>query len=259
MPAPLVDPDRLQALSGRVVLARQVRQPNSRETSTHSHPCGQILGTAVGLIRVSASFGQWAVPPVSAIWLPPRVEHDFVSLGAFNGWSVYVPEAACTTLPSEPFVLRLSELLIAAVRRATTWEEDTDDSQKTNISNVILDEMATAPEDKLTLPIPRDSRLAKIAKTIADDPSQKLSLFEYAEEAGIPCRTLSRKFVGETGLTFKAWRQRALLLRSLELLADGNSVTTVAFDLGYETVSAFIDLFRNYFGTTPARYFSCRS
>jgi AraC-like DNA-binding protein len=204
---------------------------------------------------VSASSGQWAVPPVSAIWIPPDVEHEFVSLGAFDGWSIYVPAAACAPLPSEPFVLRLSDLLTAAVRRAGTWDDDTDSSRKTNISNVILDELATAPEDRLALPMPRDGRLAKIAKAVAGDPARKLSFSQRAEDAGIPSRTLSRKFVKETGLTFKAWRQRALLLRSLELLADGNSVTTVAFDLGYETVSAFIDLFRNHFGTTPSRYF----
>ncbi len=56
-------------------------------------------------------------------------------------------------------------------------------------------------------------------------------------------------------MTFTAWRQRALLLRSLAMLAAGQSVTTVAFDLGYETVSAFIELFHAYFGTTPGRYF----
>jgi AraC-like DNA-binding protein len=30
----------------------------------------------------------------------------------------------------------------------------------------------------------------------------------------------------------------------------------VAFDLGYDNVSAFIALFRRTFGTTPGRYFA---
>ena len=44
------------------------------------------------------------------------------------------------------------------------------------------------------------------------------------------------------------------LLRSLELLAEGQSVTAIALDLGYASVSAYIGLFRRSFGETPASY-----
>ncbi len=57
------------------------------------------------------------------------------------------------------------------------------------------------------------------------------------------------------GFHFTEWRQRARLMRALELLSADISVTTVAFELGYETVSAFIALFRRHFGVTPGRYF----
>jgi AraC-like DNA-binding protein len=58
--------------------------------------------------------------------------------------------------------------------------------------------------------------------------------------------------VSETGYTFTAWRQRARLMRSLETLAAGATVTEVARELGYATTSAFISLFRRTFGETPA-------
>jgi len=47
---------------------------------------------------------------------------------------------------------------------------------------------------------------------------------------------------------------RARLLRGLELLAEGQSVTTVALELGYCNISAFIALFKRTFGVTPTRY-----
>ena len=65
---------------------------------------------------------------------------------------------------------------------------------------------------------------------------------------------MSRRFVAETGLTFAQWRQQARLLRALERIADGVPVTTIALDLGYDNVSAFIDMFRRALGTTPGRY-----
>ncbi len=77
---------------------------------------------------------------------------------------------------------------------------------------------------------------------------------KWVEWAGISARTMSRRFVTELGLTFARWRQQARLLRALERIADGTPVTTIALDLGYDNVSAFIDMFRRALGTTPGRY-----
>jgi len=43
-------------------------------------------------------------------------------------------------------------------------------------------------------------------------------------------------------------------MRSLEMLAAGVAVNTIALDLGYSTASAFIATFRRTFGETPAAY-----
>ncbi len=86
------------------------------------------------------------------------------------------------------------------------------------------------------------------------DPADSRDLEAWAEWAAISARTLSRRFVAETGFSFTAWRQRAHLMRSLEMLAAGMPVTNIALDLGYSTASAFIGLFRRTFGQTPAAY-----
>ena len=69
---------------------------------------------------------------------------------------------------------------------------------------------------------------------------------------------LRRLFVKETGLTFGAWRQQARLLKALEWLAAGRPVTAIALDLGYESPSAFIAMFRRAFGVPPGRYLKGR-
>ena len=38
------------------------------------------------------------------------------------------------------------------------------------------------------------------------------------------------------------------------MLAEGNSVTDTAIAVGYESVSAFIQMFRTMLGTTPQTY-----
>ena len=56
-------------------------------------------------------------------------------------------------------------------------------------------------------------------------------------------------------MTFGAWRHRQRLITALEFLAYGESVTNIAFEVGYESASSFVAAFREMFGTTPARYF----
>jgi AraC-like DNA-binding protein len=59
-------------------------------------------------------------------------------------------------------------------------------------------------------------------------------------------------------VSFGRWRQQLRLLAALELLGAGESVTRVAFEVGYEDVSSFISAFKGAMGETPARYFEAR-
>jgi len=60
-------------------------------------------------------------------------------------------------------------------------------------------------------------------------------------------------------MTFGKWRQQVRMLHALRLLAAGESVTTVAFEVGYDSTSAFISAFKTALGTTPGRYYADRS
>jgi len=52
-------------------------------------------------------------------------------------------------------------------------------------------------------------------------------------------------------MTFGLWRQKARLLESVRLLAEGGTVTAAAIDSGYSSVSAYIAAFKQTFGCTP--------
>lgn len=71
---------------------------------------------------------------------------------------------------------------------------------------------------------------------------------------GVSTRTLERLFLRHTGMNMKRWRLRARLLRALPLLERGDSVTDVALACGYDSTSAFIASFRQFFGRTPGRF-----
>ncbi|MBY8826340.1 helix-turn-helix transcriptional regulator [Sphingomonas colocasiae] len=223
----------------------------------HSHARGQLFGSSRGVLTVGVESAVWIVPAIHAVWLPPHHVHWAHSHGPFEGWAAYVSEAACADLPRAPCAIRISGLLKEAVQRAAGWPLAPGtplDPPAARIGAVVLDEIRTLPREPLGLPMPADPRLMRIAEALADDPADARALEDWARWTGASARTLSRRFVAETGFTFTAWRQRVRLLRSLEMLATGSPVTHVALDLGFSTPSAFIAMFRQAFGETPAAY-----
>jgi AraC-like DNA-binding protein len=89
----------------------------------------------------------------------------------------------------------------------------------------------------------------------ADHPDDNRTLAAWGKMVGATGRTLARRFKVETGMTFGQWRQQMRILEALKRLARNEPVTTVAIELGYESPSAFISMFKKSLGTTPGRYF----
>jgi len=236
------------------IIALAGRQDTPRESAPHHHPSGQLLGIFSGLLSVRTVAGAWVMPTTRAVWIPPSHVHSAHSHGPFAGWAVYIGARHCAQLPTEPRALSVSGLLREAVLRASQWELGTLSSAQENVAAVILDEIRQSPIDRFHLPMPQDDRLVRIARKLADAPADERTLEAWAEWAHITPRTLSRRFTLETGLTFTIWRQRARLLRALELLATEIPVTSVALELGYDNPSAFIAMFKRHLGTTPGRY-----
>jgi len=251
---PLIPPDQASSAHGPPLLVVTRQSGAVRVTRSHRHARGQLIGAAQGLLSVDAGHSRWVVPATHAVWVPPNVPHGLRSHGPFSGWSVYVTPSACGDLPGEPCIFAVSGLLREAVIRAASWSGRTLDAAQSRLAGVILDEIGSLPTVALGLPMPHDARLLKIARALTDRPDDARRLEEWAAWAGMAPRSLTRRFVAETGFSFTAWRQRVRLLRALELLAAGKPVTAIALDLGYDNVSAFIALFRGVFGVTPGRY-----
>ena len=255
MTTPLIAAELAQSSTAARVIAVTRDSPVERQSAMHQHARGQLLGARRGLLSVDAADHHWVVPATHAVWIAPDCLHGLRSHGPFHGWSVYVTATDCVGLPEQPCIIATSGLLREAVDRAATWGEGALDQRQDRIAQLILDEIAALPSEPFGLPLPRDPRLRRITQALADELADNRSLEQWAQLGGVSPRTLARRFISETGFTFSQWRQRARLLRALELLAAGEAVTTIALELGYENVSAFIAMFRRTFGVTPGRYF----
>jgi AraC-like DNA-binding protein len=254
MPHDLPDHVLIDMLTTRPMVAFEGSEEGVRDNGAHHHRAGQLLGSTNGLLSVSTSRGNWVVPATHCVWIPPRQEHSVRSHGPFSGWSIYITEDSSGALPDAPRTMRTTGLLREAMHRLATLPAEPPYDRHFRLADVIIDEFEAMPTEQLGLAMPSDPRLAKIANALMKDVAIDLNLVDWARWGNISARTLSRRFVQDTGFTFTAWRQRARLLRALELLAQGAAVTTVSMELGYDNIGAFIALFRRTYGCTPREY-----
>jgi AraC-like DNA-binding protein len=258
--APVVLGYRLDANLPIIPLAIQVN-PQELEAGQvdsdvpHAHPRGQLIYASLGVMRVICGRDIWVVPPSQAVWVPPNQGHEVYFPGEVALRTLFVDPTATTGLPSQCTVLKVSPLLRELILKAVEVGEGyLPDSAGWRLMQVILDELRQAESTPLHLPMARDERVMRVIEALLEDPGDSRDLEQWSKVAGASGRNLARLFVAETGLTFGTWRKRLLLQEAIKRLDQGQQVTTIAFDLGYQSLSAFIEMFRKALGASPSQY-----
>ena len=241
----------------RDVVAMAKDFPNGHVIPFHQHVRSQLLYASSGVMTVTTADGMWVVPPFRAVWIPALVKHQIICSGRLSMRTLYIKPEVVPDLPRSCCVVTVPPVLKELILYATTLPHlYNPDSSEERIMNVILDFIQTLKVTPLDLPIPRDRRLQKIFVGLTKNPAEKRTLEGWGKTVGATSRTLARLFRSEIGMSFTQWRQQVRILEGLRRLAGEEPVTTVALDLGYESPSAFIAMFRKALGSTPGQYFN---
>lgn len=223
----------------------------------HHHNVSQLIYAATGVITVETAQGIWVVPPTRGVWVPAYTGHSIRISGNVQLRTLQFGPDLAPLDTAQCAVVQVSPLLRAAIIRAMDFPADYRmDSPEGRLAFVIADEIGSADVPPLHLPMPADARARRVAAAFRADPSNRQPCGAWAEAVGASERTLERRFREETGMSLGKWQQQARLLKALEILAAGRSVTEAAYDVGFRSPSAFIVMFRSAMGDTPSRYFA---
>lgn len=229
------------------------------EYPKHSHRKAQLLFSVSGVVTVETERGVWVVPPQCAVWVPGGLSHKAKSTGETRGFGLFVEPDAVEGLPKECCSVSVSPLLQNLLEKAAGFNEYYDEEgAEGRLMAVMLDELVSAPLEQLHLPIPLDNRLRKLTDILLDDPANHATLEVWAHRIGMSERSLSRLFNLETGMSVGRWRRQLHVITGVQLLMQGRSIQSVAFDLGYESAGAFVTMFRKAVGTPPGRFLAER-
>ncbi|WP_417844416.1 AraC family transcriptional regulator [Thalassospira sp.] len=227
---------------------------HAAEVPLHTHRKGQLIFARHGAVTCTADDQIWIVPANCGVWIPGGVQHS--ARATFNARLSYLfVEPGSANLPENCCTLSISPM----IREMIGWlaDQNTDyplNNHAARLARVTLDELAEMPRERFNLPISSNSKIRMIADALTIEPSDRSTLATWAKRVAMSERSLARLMMRETGLTFGRWRQQLHLVVALRELASGATVQNVSVELGYESVNAFITMFKAALGSTPAQY-----
>jgi AraC-like DNA-binding protein len=220
----------------------------------HAHDRIQVLYACSGVMSVVTPATSFVVPPQRAVWLPAGMPHEVSCRGAVSLRTLYIDPGRYAQAP-DCRVMEVSDFLKALILKVVSFGHDYQmEGQAGRIVDVLLDEIATMPIAPYGATMPADDRLLRVCRAILANPADNRDVDELACIAGMARRTFTRAFKRETGMGLGVWRQQVKLMEALSLMAAGRPVTTIAFDVGYDSPSAFTAMFRRAYGVPPSMY-----
>jgi AraC-like DNA-binding protein len=223
-------------------------------TREHAHEWHQLTYAARGNIEITTRELRALVPPDRAVFVPSGMRHVEAIRAPVTVRTLYFAPGALAAAPARFRTIAVSALLRELIEHISgIGALDRAKKDHAHLTDVLLDLCSAAPDVPLQLPLPRDPRARAIVALIEAQPNDPASIAHLAQRTGASLRTIERCFLADTNMRAGEWRRRFRLFLALRLLNAGASVTEVAFDVGYASVSAFSAAFTRQFGVAPSR------
>ena len=236
---------------------RKGRKSRGTGLPDHHHDDAQLTFAVSGTVQVHTEEGRWLVPPQLAVWIPAGDTHRLDVLSDAELWMVHWdPKVARAWAPPAPldraFTLRVTPLMQALLKTAFATDIAADKADL--VARLILHELTETVPAPTFLPLPTSPVGLRVADLALDDRQNRLGAEQLAARAATSIRSVSRLFPAETGLTLKAWRQRARIVQSMDLLARGLTIARVSAEFGFASTASFSAAFRQVTAMTPTEF-----
>lgn len=242
-------------LTGVAINALSYDYPAGSNIVEHAHGSDQLIFATSGVMEVMVARRLWLVPPQFAIWVPAHTMHRIRISAPVSMRTLYLRTSlasrqheSCAVLFVSPL---LRELILEAVRLGSLHSGD---GEHRPLRQLLLERIRTASLVHTTIALPSDPRALSVAVAAMAANGRELSFRELCAAANASVRTVQRAFQRDVGLSFENWRRQARLIKAIELLASGQSVKEAGYAVGYRGTSAFVQMFRESIGTSPARW-----
>lgn len=237
-----------------------------REVGQHSHKEHELFLPLQGEIRVYGDDFDVSAGPGKMLYVPPNLEHRFSSsaYGAgervillFSGklWKkVGGGKHAPSALPMHSLIRELVFYMLMHPEKKDlrSFIEALTQSlvdQLQTIATLPDEQSLDALQSKIS-----DKRVQKAIKALKNVDSQP-TMAELARQSGLSTRNLNRIFLSEVGMVPKQFAIVMKIQAAKQLLKNSKlTVTDVALEVGYASLSKFIAAFQRHTGVLPSEF-----
>lgn len=224
----------------------------------HDHDYHQLLYVRRGAAMIETAAGRHLVPSGRGAWIPARLRHR-TRIGELDAASLYFAPEADEPASEAPASRGLKILIASPLLRemfsfAARWPLGADADPVAARFFAALKSLAAEALDadpRLSLPGAREPALLRSQDYALADLAAA-SLAGACAAAHMSERSFRRKFLAETGLSWRDWLTRARMLRAMDHFQRGAAVSETALAVGYDLASAFARAFAATTGETPA-------
>lgn len=229
------------------------------QVKRHTHSFVQTIVPLCGAMEIEIDGRGSRLTPSSIAVLPPGATHDFESThdGQFLILELSGSDLIETWLASDLCSLRQITPTAWRYMQFLASEAVLKESRMLASVNVLatVRELLIDAKKSSTAVAPPHPRVEAVSRRLAEQACLPLNMAELARDSGLSVSRFHQLYRSAYGQTPKQAQLDVRLKCAVELLLNSRlSVSVIAFELGYENVSSFTNLFKRRFGTTPAKF-----
>ncbi len=218
-----------------------------------------LLYAAKGAMRLEAAGRCWSLAPARAALIEAGKPIRISIPQKITVCSVLFDTGFCPKPKSALSVFEMTPLARELVLACREWGPDS--GVLSEYARGIFSTLAQVTWKLSETPSPTampgaKSKLMRRALGLMEEGLNQQLRFEFlAAELAVTPRSLSRRFADEMGMTWRQALRQMRMIRAIEALAGSEqSITNIALDVGYNSLSAFNAAFRDFTGHTPKSY-----
>lgn len=229
----------------------------------HNHDKHQLCYIEGGVAFLNTPDKSYFLPARHFLWIPAGIDHNIVSrTSAKMVYNFYFP---ASLFPEDHHVREregiypVTNLLMEMIYYTANWRGEIHPSDTSSyqflvaLKNIVL-EVTNAPLP-IALPTTNNENLRKVLQYIHHNIHQPLFLEQVAKQFGYSSRTLSRLFHNNMDTSFLQYVKLTRIIKSMEQLLQTNlTISEIAYNTGYSSLSAFSYTFQQIVHKSPADF-----
>ena len=227
-------------------------------TEVHRHSRHQLLYAEGGVLHFFTRDKQFILPARHAAWIPAKLIHKVESPSPhLHLRTLYIwRDDGEQKFPEQLTIFPVTPLAREMIVYTQRWPHEnpvsiSEDAFYKAIFYLISDWCRDAIS--LVLPTTQHQMLRNITSHLINNLDNDLTTASVGREFGVSSRTMMRLFRGHLDMTFREYLRTARVITALELLSFPDpSITEIALQVGYQSMSSFSRTFKVYVGRSPS-------